>query len=539
MDNFENEINVQKEIISTAKKHKKFLKKRKRSVNDHDYFFPLIDGRNQMINETYGLNGLKGNEIVEEEQSIIKEEQSIVEEEQSKEQLIVKDNKTDEQNQNIVQVDEQKKKVVKETEEVEEADEVEETDEVEKTKDIEKVLLFTSDTQEDKQNVDDVDEEKTKTIEQESNQFTMKNPRDTEFDFKQEEATVTAKIIDSDRVFEIEAIERVEAEQEESLGYDIEAIERISQEEILSEDNHGQRQDEEDFISEPENIIYGLKRKEFLEKEQQDYIDSLGDTVINIHDLHKEYGNKKVLKGINLTIREGEKISIVGANGAGKSTLVEIISMIKPITSGKIDYAYGTSKSDISKNIGIQFQEATYPFYYRTIDIIKFFSDATKSNLSKSDIEQLMVDFQLEGMEKMRASALSGGQRQRLSILLAVLNSPKLLILDELSNGLDVEARSKIKLFIKEYLEKHNSTMLMVSHNPEEIEFLAKRMIIIYDGKIYKDLVIKDVILQWGSVEKYLDYVFLEEFNNIEGKSINFEENINNILKEENTKEVE
>ncbi len=243
-----------------------------------------------------------------------------------------------------------------------------------------------------------------------------------------------------------------------------------------------------------------------------DHSKAKGELMIDVKKVKKSYGSKEVLKGIDLQIYEGERVALFGANGAGKSTLTEIICQIKQPTSGEVHYSFGNSKKEISQNIGVQFQETSYPFYYRVIDVIKFFSEATKRFLTNDEIKTMLEQFQLDGLEKRRAENLSGGQKQRLNILLAVLNNPKLLLLDEVSTGLDVESRTKVKKFIKDYLNETNSTLILVSHNPDEIEYLVDRLVVIYDGKVAEDYTISDIKRNYETLDGYIDYLFLERF---------------------------
>lgn len=216
--------------------------------------------------------------------------------------------------------------------------------------------------------------------------------------------------------------------------------------------------------------------------------------IIEVKDVTKHYGKNKVLKGINLDIYEKDCVAIIGANGCGKTTLSEIISTVKQKSSGKIKYSFGETKKDICNNLGIQFQESTYPMYYKVIDIINFFVDATNSKISKADLTSMLKLFHLDGIENLYAQGLSGGQKQRLNILLAVVHSPRFLILDEVSTGLDIEAKTDIKNFIKQYIDSTHSTMILVSHSSEEIEFLANRVVVIHDGVIYEDLYVPVIL---------------------------------------------
>jgi ABC-2 type transport system ATP-binding protein len=111
------------------------------------------------------------------------------------------------------------------------------------------------------------------------------------------------------------------------------------------------------------------------------------------------------------------------------------------------------------------------------------------------------------------ATGLSGGEQQRLNIMLAVAHKPKLLLLDELSTGLDVESRAEMKRIVKEQLKELNTTMILVSHNPDEIEYLADRIIVLFDGKIYEDITMKEINKKFDRFEDYVDDLFINRFH--------------------------
>lgn len=236
------------------------------------------------------------------------------------------------------------------------------------------------------------------------------------------------------------------------------------------------------------------------------------NVLISVENIKKNYGKEKVLKGISFKIKEGERVSIIGANGAGKSTLTEIISTIKEPTSGEVRYSFGTTKRDISAGIGIQFQKSSYPMFYKVNDIVRFFIDASGKKISNEELDQMYKDFQLYEIKNSYATGLSGGQQQRLNILLAVAHSPRLLLLDELSTGLDVESRTKMKKFVKNYITKTKSTMILVSHNPDEIEFLSNRLIILNGGNVFEDVKVSEIKKKFKNVSDYIDDLFMNRF---------------------------
>ncbi len=251
----------------------------------------------------------------------------------------------------------------------------------------------------------------------------------------------------------------------------------------------------------------GFKKKYFETIPEGEIDDNI---LIRLSEIKKNYRSKKVLRGINLTINKGEHVAILGANGAGKSTLTEIIATIKEPSEGTIYYSFGNKKKKITPNIGMQFQDSSYPPTYKVIDLVHFFAKSGKNRLSKEEIEEFMRLFNLWDFKQFYADSLSGGQRQRLNILLSVINSPKLLILDELSTGLDIDSVEKIQNYILDYVNKNEITLLLVSHNPDEVKTLTDRIVLIDNGVIYKDEMISEIEKQ-TTLEDYLFNYFEEK----------------------------
>ncbi len=351
---------------------------------------------------------------------------------------------------------------------------------------------------------EDEDETMTRSI-QDVPQYEMEDGRHKEFDYHEVTSTnekVLATPIDSEDETGITISKKIDEEIESKQNYDENDVSGIELSNIM------------------ESETYFYNSKEFDEA-----IDTNREVIVNAKNIKKNYGKAKILHGINLKIYKGDRVAILGPNGAGKSTLTEIIAKIKEPTSGVVEYSFGKTKKEISSKIGIQFQETSYPTYFRVIDIVKFFSEATRMFLSKEEILQLLQTFQLDGLEKKQAHSLSGGQKQRLNVLLAILNNPELILLDELSTGLDVQSRDSIKKFMHEFLETSNATMMLVSHNVDEIEYLANRLVIIYDGIVFDDVSIETIRNRYGSVQEYIDHLFTYAF-------IKYDERKAQVLKE-------
>ncbi|BDV03725.1 MAG: hypothetical protein HPPSJP_4460 [Candidatus Hepatoplasma scabrum] len=278
----------------------------------------------------------------------------------------------------------------------------------------------------------------------------------------------------------------------------------------LLENHH--KKDEKVSKKSPKRLIAKFRKKRINQKEDGKEKLIEGKYQLVIKNLTKKYGKVEVLNGITLKVKPGEKIAIVGANGAGKSTLSEIIAQVKEPTGGELHYSFGKSKETISAKIGIQFQDSSYPDFYKVSDIVKFIIDASEIKISNEQLDHLYETFDVKNFKREVAKGLSGGQQQRLNILLAIVNNPKILILDEVGTGLDVESRTKIKSYIKSYIHENDATLLLVSHNSDEVIELVDRVVVIHSGKIYEDKPLKEILKKWKVFDDYMNNLYLNVF---------------------------
>lgn len=242
-----------------------------------------------------------------------------------------------------------------------------------------------------------------------------------------------------------------------------------------------------------------------------------GSILINVENVSKVY-TKKTLHGaekfyandnVSLIIKRGERVGIIGANGAGKTTLVEMIAGLKTITSGEINYNFlGMREGKSPKEcIGLQFQNNLYPEGIKVKNILDYFINVFGLERTKIYGEYVKV-FQLSTLLNKYANNLSGGQKQRLNALTSIMHHPELIILDEISTGLDIFARHEITSFISQTLDKFHLTLIAISHNMPEIEQLCNRVVTIHKGKILFDEPLSKIIKENGSLQTYVDKYF-------------------------------
>jgi ABC-2 type transport system ATP-binding protein len=205
--------------------------------------------------------------------------------------------------------------------------------------------------------------------------------------------------------------------------------------------------------------------------------------VVTVHHLVKRYGHVLAVNDVSFSIREGEIFGIIGPNGAGKTTCVECISGLRAPDAGSIS-VYGISpqqdRNKIRALVGVQLQESALPPRLRVGEAVRLFASFYAHPL---DPDELLKSLGLKQAENAAFKTLSGGQKQRLSIALALVGNPKLAILDELTTGLDPEARRETWSLI-ERMRDRGVTVILVTHFMDEAEHLCDRLALINQGTV-------------------------------------------------------
>ena len=205
--------------------------------------------------------------------------------------------------------------------------------------------------------------------------------------------------------------------------------------------------------------------------------------IIKVSNIVKNYKDVKALKGVSLSIEEGELYGLLGVNGAGKTTLIKILSGLTKKTSGEA-YIKGFSleeMDEIKKIVDISPQEVAVANNLTVYENLLFFQDL----YNKKDIDYLNMVVEALGLSdvlKKRAKTLSGGYQRRLSIAIGLMSKPEILFLDEPTLGLDVIARRELWNIIKKF--KGKITIILTSHYLEEIEALCDRIGVMSKGEL-------------------------------------------------------
>ena len=218
--------------------------------------------------------------------------------------------------------------------------------------------------------------------------------------------------------------------------------------------------------------------------------------MIEITDLYKNFGSKKVLQGVNLTIEKGETLVIIGRSGCGKSVLIKhIVGLLEP-DSGEVKVE-GRIVSNLNekdlyelrKNFGVLFQGSALFDSMSVEENVGLPLVESKLNYSKSDVKKIVEEklelVGLEGNLSLKPSELSGGMKKRVALARALVTNPSYILYDEPTTGLDPIMSDSIDNLIQDLAEKLNVTSVVVTHDMYSVKNVAKKVAMMNDGIIY------------------------------------------------------
>lgn len=207
----------------------------------------------------------------------------------------------------------------------------------------------------------------------------------------------------------------------------------------------------------------------------------MSDIVLSVKNLKKSYKDLVAVNNLSLEVKRGEIFGLLGQNGAGKSTTIECILGTKSIDQGSISLLGMNPTKERKKlfsKVGVQFQQSSYQDKIKVKEICQLIGSLYEKT---SNWHELLHEFSLADKENTLVSELSGGERQKLSVLLAFLHRPEIVFLDELTTGLDPQARREVWKYI-DLLRQEGVSILLTSHYMDEVEFLCDRISILQKG---------------------------------------------------------
>lgn len=244
----------------------------------------------------------------------------------------------------------------------------------------------------------------------------------------------------------------------------------------------------------------------------------MSNKVLEIKNLTKKYNNRIVVDDLTLTVFEGEIFGFLGANGAGKSTTMKMITGLAKIDSGDIFVCGKSIKTDFENaiiNVGGVIENPEMYKNFSGLENLNYFASLYE-NVSKNRIKRIVELVGLSDRIKDKVKTYSLGMKQRLGIAQSLLHKPKLLILDEPTNGLDPEGIINLRRFLKKISIKEKISILISSHNIAEMELICDTVGIINNG----------VLVEVKSIDQYNEYnnnqqiIIKVNFPNFAGKLI-------------------
>ena len=208
----------------------------------------------------------------------------------------------------------------------------------------------------------------------------------------------------------------------------------------------------------------------------------MSQTIVQVENLNLAYKHLRAVQNVSFSVKSGEILAVIGQNGSGKTSAIECVEGLRKPDSGLIR-VFGKDpwqrRSQVYKEMGVQLQEAEYPLKIKVGELCRLFASFYER---PADWELLLEQMGLDGKRKRLVQKLSAGEKQRLSILLSLMGRPKLLILDELTTGLDPEVRQNMWISF-ENIRKGGVAVIMVSHYMDEVEALADKILYLEKGK--------------------------------------------------------
>ena len=214
--------------------------------------------------------------------------------------------------------------------------------------------------------------------------------------------------------------------------------------------------------------------------------------MFKVIEIKKSFKNKEVLKGVSFTVEEGDKVALLGNNGAGKSTLLKIIAGQLQANAGRIE-----TTLDFQTEIGMMPQGDILIDDLKVGDLVLL--KCYMNQLKDIDIDALLKMVELENFKNQYVLGLSGGQKRRLSLLLTILNEPRLIFLDEPTTGMDLESVDNFW----HLLEEQKFTSVVVPHDFNQIDHFFTKVLILKDGRIAAQESVEEIHRKGQRIEQF------------------------------------
>jgi ABC-2 type transport system ATP-binding protein len=211
------------------------------------------------------------------------------------------------------------------------------------------------------------------------------------------------------------------------------------------------------------------------------------ENVLEVKNLTKKFGNFTAVDNLTFSIKDGEILGLLGLNGAGKTTTIQMLLGIMKPTAGNILYfgkPFKINREQVLKQINFSSTYISLPWFFTVYEILDVFSRLYEIPNRKNRISKLLKEFEIEYLINKQFYNLSAGEKTRVLLAKSFINYPKIILLDEPTASLDVDIAIKVREFLKKEKREYKTSMLLTSHNMEEVEEMCDRVIILNNGKL-------------------------------------------------------
>lgn len=249
--------------------------------------------------------------------------------------------------------------------------------------------------------------------------------------------------------------------------------------------------------------------------------------MLQVENLKKTYGETikyEALKGINLTVQDGEFIGIMGPSGSGKSTFLNLLATIDTPTSGRV-LLNGQDPSQLNQEQIAQFRRNQLGFVFQSFNLLPTLTveenivlpltlDGEKVAVMRRKVKMVAERLGIGHLLKKRIAEISGGQAQRVAVARAMVHQPELVLADEPTGNLDTKASKDVMGLLNQLNREENATILMVTHDPLAASY-CKRIVFIKDGELVREI-------HQGASQQQFYGVIMDELARIEGVNDEF-----------------
>ena len=233
----------------------------------------------------------------------------------------------------------------------------------------------------------------------------------------------------------------------------------------------------------------------------------MNEPAVSVRNLTKSFSGRRVVDDLSFDVQKGEVFAMLGHNGAGKSTTIDLILGLKAPERGSakiLGMDAAKNRKQVFERVGVQLQNTRYQL---NITVEEACIEYASLYADPANYPKLLERFGLGTLRKSFVSKLSGGERQKLSVVLALIGSPEIVFLDELTTGLDVAARREVWRTLKQ-LKDRGLTIFLTTHYMEEAEALCDRVCIIKLGKKVAEGTVGEVVTASGRKDLEEAYLF-------------------------------